>query len=189
MTTPIVITSDDIRSMSQLDYPALNYGPVTSGTDLLDREVRRSIGYVQMVTGQDATLLDDATDLGVAFEQAVQLRVEQQVIQRQPDFVSDLNENAINFNVTGYAQTRVDAKQQNPSDMINPWPELNALLVLLLTDDKYDYWVNLGKVPVAMINAPYEDVSDIAWQRFGVFDNFFLHPLRPTGNDSAFGEY
>lgn len=158
------IAVDTIRADSQLDFSALGY-PEGPDPDTLTKEVARALAYVETMTGRtnatDAEIAD-GTALGTHFEQAVQLRVEQQVTQRQPGFVSDQNENAVDITVPGYSQRRIISKEQNPRDMLNQWPELNDLLILLCTAEKLAYWQGLGKILLLSTEA-FEEVTDVDW--------------------------
>lgn len=160
----ITITSDDIRGWSQLDWDALAYGePVAPDPDPLDIEVERAVDYVATCTGQDPDTLSGSDRTSRMFKNAVQLRVEQIVIKRQADFVSDLNEDALDISVTGYSGKRISYKESDPATMINPWKELNDLLVALLTDEKRDYWEDLGKLPGANVVRPSEIIQYTHW--------------------------
>lgn len=160
----ISVTSDDIRGWSQLEWDTLGYGePVPPDPDPLDIEVVRAIDYVAYVTGQDPDILSGTDRTSRMFSNAVQLRVEQIVIKRQADFVADLNEDAIDISVTGYQQKRISYKESDPATMINPWKELNDLLVGLLTEDQRDYWDDLGKLPGSNIMRPAEIIQSTHW--------------------------
>jgi hypothetical protein len=169
------ITPAQIRLDSKLDFDALGYpAPAdVSDPDSLIKEVGRAVVYVESMTGQDNTQVElaDGTRLGTLFEQAVQLRVEQVVTQRQPGFVADQNENAIDISVTGYSQKRIDSKEQKPRDMLNPWPELNDVLMLLLTDEMRAYWIAQGVIMEVYVT-PMEHVQDIAWDNPDSTDPF-----------------
>ena len=158
------ITADQIRLDSKVDFVALGY-PEGPDPDTLTKEMNRAVAYVETMTGRvnstDPLLVDGMT-LATHFEQAVQLRVEQQITQRQPGFVSDQNENAVDITVPGYSQRRVITKEQNPRDMINQWPELNDLLIALCTEEKLAYWQAMGKVVSLSVEA-FEEVTDIGW--------------------------
>lgn len=158
------ITANQIRLDSKVDFVALGY-PEGPDPDTLTKEMNRAVAYVETMTGRvNSTdpLLVDGTALATHFEQAVQLRVEQQITQRQPGFVSDQNENAVDITVPGYSQRRVITKEQNPRDMINQWPELNDLLIALCTEEKLAYWQAMGKVISLSVEA-FEEVTDIGW--------------------------
>lgn len=160
----VVITSDEVRTWSRLDFDALEYGaPTPPDDDPLDIELERAIAYVEDVTGQNDADIDDPSSLATRFKQAVQLRCEQVVIKRQPDFVADLNEDAIDISVTGYQQKRISYKESDPDRMINPWKELNDLLLSMLTDERRDYWEDLGKIPGANIVRPHEIIQSTEW--------------------------
>lgn len=141
----ITVTAEDVRGWSLLDFDELGF--VTGTPDPLDVEVERASDYVADVTGVEPDDLTDGTRAARKFQNAVQLRVEQIVIKRQPDFVSDLNEDALDISVTGYSQRRISYKESDPATMINPWKELNDLLLSMLTDDKLAYWQEMGRAP------------------------------------------
>lgn len=155
----VAVTSSDIRGWSLLDFDGRGFA--AGAPDPLDIEVERAAAYVEDVTGQ--VLADIASPAGLItrLKQAIQLRTEQQVVWRSDDYVGDQNESAIDFNVTGYSQKRVGSKEQRPRDMINPWPELNDLLVGLLTDDRRDYWSSLGAIPGG--DGVAEEITEHGW--------------------------
>lgn len=156
---PVTVTSADVRSWSLLDFTARGYA--AGSPDPLDIEVERSAAYVEDVTGQVLADTADPSSLATRLKQAIQLRTEQQVVWRSDDYVGDQNENAIDISVTGYSQKRVGSKDQKPRDMINVWPELNDLLVGLLTDDKRDYWSSLGAIPGG--DGAVEEITEHGW--------------------------
>jgi hypothetical protein len=155
------ITSDQIRTWSKLDFVDLGYED--GSPDPLDVEVSRAVAYCEDVTGQVTAEITNATNLAVKMAQAIQLRVEQQITQRQEGYVADVNEDAVDFDVTGYKQKRISHKERDPSTMINPWKELNDLLVSMLTDEMFEYWEDLGKLPGSNIIRPEEVRSTTEW--------------------------
>ena len=155
MITP---TSTEIREWSQLDFDGRGYP--ADAPDPLDLEVERAAAYVEQVTGLVVTEVAEPSGVATRLKQAIQLRTEQQVIWRSDDYVGDQNESAIDITVTGYSQRRVGTKEQRPRDMINPWPELNDLLMGLLTDGQREYWIGLG---VVFGTAPAEVITEHQW--------------------------
>ena len=154
-----VPTVANIREWSQLDFDDLNYGE--ESPDPLQIELDRAISYVSLTTGLNIADLTDGENNTLAFVQCIQMRVEQEVVRRQDDFVRDLNENAIDIAVTGYRQTRIKIDEQCPPDKINAWPELNDLMMQIMTDDRFDYWQDLGKIPGS--SRPFEQLDDTEW--------------------------
>jgi hypothetical protein len=45
--------------------------------------------------------------------------------------------------------------------MINPWPELNDLLMSLLTEERMEYWASLGAIPGG--NGAVEEITQHGW--------------------------
>lgn len=155
----VTVTSANVRAWSKLDFDGREF---PSGTpDPLDIEVERASAYVEDATGQVLADTADPSSLATRLKQAIQLRTEQQVIWRSDDYVGDQNESAIDISVTGYSQRRVGSKEQRPRDMINPWPELNDLLISLCTEDKLAYWVSLGVVTGT--NGAVEHIQEHGW--------------------------
>ena len=158
----IAITAEDVRGWSLVDFTGRGFPePTPPDEDTLQVEVDRASAYVEMVTGLVVDDITDPSTTATLIKQAIQQRTEQRVIWGSDDYVGDQNESAIDISVTGYSQRRVSSKEQNPRDMVNPWPELNSLLISLMTEDKLDYWRGLGAIPGG--NGVVEDITEHGW--------------------------
>ena len=158
----VSLTAEDIREWSLVDFVGRGFPvPVGADPDTLQVEVDRASAYVEMATG---LVIDDITDpstTATLVKQAIQQRTEQRVIWGSDDYVGDQNESAIDISVTGYSQRRVSSKEQSPRDMVNPWPELNSLLISLMTEEKLDYWRGLGAITGG--NGVAEVITEHGW--------------------------
>lgn len=174
-TTP---TAAEIREWSKVDWadPDVDYPPpVGSDPDPLQLLVDRASAYVTFVTarGYDSHL---PTSLEPLLNQAVQMRTEQLAQMGKADNVETAGDFDLlsAFTAGAYSETRRSMADANEAKagMLNPWPELNRLLWLLLglvpgetnadVDDRRDYWrYILGMQP----NAPAWAVVEMNWQR------------------------
>ena len=138
----------DLKAASQVDWEELGY-PVTGSPDSsLDLEIGRALGYLVWVTGRDYTNEDDlatGSHEETMFNQCLQLRVEQQIFQRQNDYQSDFHNDVNEISVTGYSENRVSYKERRPFRHVNPHRELDELLWMLMTDEKKEYWFSWMK--------------------------------------------
>ena len=141
----ILPTAAEIREWSRVDFDEFDFAE--DAPDPLDLEISRANAYVEMVTGRFIEDLDGVDELSVMWNQVVQMRVEQNIVWRQNDYVTDQNEDVLDFKVTGYAQTRIRPDVRKGKAMINGWDDLNMGLINLMTDDKLDYWQELGMIP------------------------------------------
>jgi hypothetical protein len=127
---------------AEYDYEA----PHTStAIDPLVLEVGLACDYVAWVSGRplDATM---PPALERAAQKAVVLRTIQQVIQESGEQQEDLFAGTTlkGFSVTGYAEQYVEVGEAEQAHrkgmMINPQPELNRLLWMLVTPQQLGWW-------------------------------------------------
>lgn len=152
-------TSADIRGWSKLDWtdPDLDYAPPTgSATDKLDFVVAQACGYITHVTARaiDATMPTELTEIAQA---AILRRVEQLAQMGKSDNVETAGDADLisTFTAGPYSETRRDTTAKpSAGSTLNPWPELERALWLLLTEtpaevagggnaavaDRRDYW-------------------------------------------------
>lgn len=159
------LTPSDIRAASKLDFAEYEYpAPVPPVVDdPLQLQIDRAHAYVEYVTGQDFAAIDSSSVTGVLLGQCVQLRTEQQVVQAQQDYVGDINEDAIDFSVTGFSQKRIHPAHRRSRQMINSWPTLNDLLVGAMTEEKKEYWEDLGMMTGSRNPRPAERYVYTEW--------------------------
>jgi hypothetical protein len=148
-------TATDVRAWSKLAFDEYGFGEYdgAGGVDPLDRLVTAACDYITFVTTRviDA---DTPTMLVSMIEDAVQLRVEQTVMQRQTEHIETAGDIDMisSLSVAGYSESRRDTSAKEPGTL-NPWPALDALLWRLLSpmpgednavlDDRRAYWQQL----------------------------------------------
>jgi hypothetical protein len=135
--------------------------PVDPDPDLLQPAVDAANAYVAAVTGRplDATMPDELAPLAL---QASALRTAQNVVQWDSDYIETANDDGIqSFTVGPYSETRFDRMKTfvKGSFVVNPWKQLNDLLILLMTEDKLDYWFGL----LTGIYAPGWQLVEVDW--------------------------
>jgi hypothetical protein len=141
-----------IREWSKLDFDSLSYSDDVDLQRILDQ----AISYVWFVTGRKAD-----TNLPADFEglmrQAIQMRTEQVAYLSQESLVETITDGLQSFSAGAYSESRLDPTSM--AKLINPWPDLNSVLWMLMTEEKRDYWNErlLG------INAPAWEVTSVDW--------------------------
>lgn len=192
MTAP---TSTDIRGWSKLDFsdPDIGYpAPASGATDTLDFIVSQANAYVAFVTARplDATMPDDLVPIAQA---AVLRRTEQIVEVAKPDSIDTAGDIDMiqAFTAGPYSETRRDTTARpNGPVTLNPWPELDRMLWLLLTDtpseaaaggnqavdERRDYWRwACGLAP----NLPAWQLVEVDWSRGLDYMQSSISPYEP----------
>jgi hypothetical protein len=144
-----------VRAMSKVDFGTLGYEEDAD----LQVVVDQANAYIEFVTGQtlDANM---PTEFEKLAGQAVRMRTEQVAFQAQEDYVETVNDDAVSsFSAGSYSETRRDNNAKR--NVLNLWPGLNDLLWMMMTADKYDYWMGL----LTGVNAPAFSITEVAWTR------------------------
>ena len=139
-----ILTAALVRARSLVDFD--NLGFVEDDPDPLDNVISEANAYLEAMTGRDIDDLDEAENLGIIWSKALRMRTEQEVVWNQEEYISDLNEDAIDIKVTGFAQTRIKPDVRKGKGMLNGWDDLNMALIMLMTDDQLEYWQDLGMI-------------------------------------------
>ena len=168
MDTP---TAADIRAYPfKFDWTAAGYPPPAApgDPDGLDVAVAWAVGYVEQVTGQhtgpgipDPLDTDTGVSLVPLMQQAIGLRTIQLVSQGAKDYLGTIADFDIiqSFSAGNYSESRKDAARRGEQKEINSWPPINELLWLLMTPDRYAYWLAwITNTPV-----PAWQVSEVDW--------------------------
>jgi hypothetical protein len=148
-------TTAEIRALSKVEFSEINY-PVET-PDPLDPVVAQAIAYVEWMTGRVFDDTDDASKpsygtfeqigvlnsrLFVLFTQAVRMRTEQIAMQSQDDYVETASDDVVSsFSASDYSETRADPTRRGESKSINTWKALSDLLLILMTPDRYSWWL------------------------------------------------
>jgi hypothetical protein len=162
-------TTTQIRAWSKLDFDGLGYEKPATGEDPLDFQVARARDYIVFVTGRplDATMPEE---LVTTAQEAVQRRTEQLVIKSQEDEAETAGDIDMvqSFSAGSYSETRVNSERATKfaGKPLNPWPHLNNLLELLMTEEKREYWQEV----LAGIHRPYTSVSEVDWHEGDILD-------------------
>ena len=137
-------TSSDVRGWSKVDFADRGFEvPLMVAPDLgpdpLDVVVVQAVAYVWAVTGRDfASMPVELLDLA---RQAVRMRVEQQVMEQQDDAVESASDGLSSFSAGNYSETRIDPTKRGSVKILNAWGALADVLWLLMTGERYEYWV------------------------------------------------
>jgi hypothetical protein len=122
-------TAADIRLWSRVLFDENGYALPESGYDPLQRLVDYAVADIQNKTGRkfDATLPADFTP---GLQLAVQMHVEYQVFQGDPDAIEGLADFATikQFSAGRYSETRRSPYEALAAEILHPWPALNALI-------------------------------------------------------------
>lgn len=180
-------TSTEIFASSKVKWPTLGY---TDPVDI-DEIVEDSIGYVTWITGRyfsdfvptgntesfDSAVYSAFTPVPLVgsphlirlARRAVRMRVEQEVYQDQPGYISTASDDVIqSFSAGAYSETRRDTSTLRGGRsaqrlLLNSSPSLNDLLMQLMTDERRDYWnmvLGGGYLPAFM-------VEEVDWSLVG----------------------
>lgn len=171
-------TVAEIRSWTQV--PITRYGYSDDGK--LQAVIDRATGYVLWVTGQrfpdldtSSSMAGDASMLDPMMDQAIQMRVEQVILQGRPGYVGSAAEMDViaGFSASGYSETRVQGGFSSRSGAaeksINKWPSLEELLWMLMTPERYSYWLAFVSGQVE----PDFAVIEVDWRGLGTAVSFF----------------
>lgn len=170
-TTPYM-TTGLFRKLTRVRQSRLG---IAAGQDnaeeFLQTEIERAAAYVEIVTGQPATSADmpvlatnveggtSLTDGAVAtmIRQAIQMRTEQVTFQAQNAYVDDATDDVIgSLSVGGYSQSKSDPARRGEQRQLNSWQALSNVLWLLMTPERYWWWVVfLSGDPHLMIGPSY----------------------------------
>jgi hypothetical protein len=144
MTKP---SAAQIREWSDLNFDRLGY----SDDAKLENVIDRAVGYITSVTGialadAEAAILwyqPNATNVAALMQQAIQMRVEQIIMQGRRDYVESAAQNEViqSFSAGLYSESRRDPRRPEKSRSINTWPALDELLWMLMSPDMYGYWL------------------------------------------------
>lgn len=138
-------TVDDIRNWSQVNFARFGF----SDDAKLQAVIDRATGYVTFITGQTLAAPDasvsstgDPADLVPLIQQAIQMRVEQVVMQGRPGHVDSASTNEVvsSFTAGSYSETRRDPGRRGEQRSLNTWPALDELLWMLMTSDRFAWW-------------------------------------------------
>lgn len=186
-------TAADVRGWSKVDFSdsEIGYPPPSGGaSDSLQFVVDQAVAYVAQVTARnvDGTM---PTVLVPVAQAAVLRRTEQLVQMSREDNVETAGEVDLvqSFSAGAYEETRRDtSSKQNGPSTLNPWPELERILWLLLTEtpdeiaaggnptvsDRRDYWRwILGQGS----QLPAWETVEVDWSRSGdVFTYAGIYP-------------
>lgn len=149
------ITPGLFRRLTRVRLSKLGIEP-GGGDELLQEEIDRAAAYVEIVTGQPATSADlpvlatniangSALSDGVVrptIRQAIQMRTEQVTYQSQRSYLEDATDDVVgSFSVGGYSQSKSDPNRRGEQRQLNSWQALSNVLWLLMTPDRYWWWV------------------------------------------------
>lgn len=173
-------TTDEIRLWSQLNFARYGYADDPKLANVIDR----SSAYVCWVTGQrvDAPLLDasmsptgNPLDLEPIMDQAIQMRVEQVVLQGRTGYLGSAAEMDViqSFSAGSYSEQRARggfaSRTGAAEKSINKWPSLEELLWMLMTEERFAFWLAF----VSGQPIPASWVEEINWTRAGTAVTFF----------------
>jgi hypothetical protein len=172
---PLPPTVADIETWSRIDFAGLD-NPYTE-VDLL-RMIYRACAYLAAITGRP---IDDTMppNLVPIAQDAVQLRVEQEAMQFQEDYIETANDDLIqSFTAGNYSETRKEPGRLRYTGAttgipeINTNPLLNWDLWLLMTSDQQDYWRYIvqgaGGVAFEVTEADWANYDGLYPYSFGV---------------------
>lgn len=168
-TTP---TSDDVYGWSRVKWAKLG---ITSASDL-DEPMLEANAYLVTMTGRyftdwpAPTSFEGAMPLAATPEliplarQALRMRVEQIVLQKQPGYVGTVTDDALlSMSVGSYSETRRDPTRRGEEKILNLWTGLNDLLWALMTEERFAFWLAF----VSNQHAPAFAVEEVNWSAIG----------------------
>jgi hypothetical protein len=143
-------TAIDIRNWTQLNLARYGYADDAKLQPVVDR----AIGYILVMTGQTLPDLDpsasptaSAAHLEPLMQQAIQMRVEQVLLQGRPGHVNSAADNEVvqSFSAGSYSESRragqgFSSRTGAAERGINTWPALEELLWMLMTPERFAYW-------------------------------------------------
>lgn len=156
MATPY-FTPSQFRTLSRVKQTRLGVATgQDNADDLLQTLLDRAAAFVEIVTGQpasdkDADVVQPSMSTGPSdvtpgtmkalIGQAVQMRTEQELFQAQNGYIDDASDDVIQtLSVGSFSQTH-RTPRKGGERLINSWESLGDLLWLLMTADRYDYWI------------------------------------------------
>lgn len=169
---PNAPTEQEIYASSKLRWSKFK---ITGAQDL-EEPLLEALSYITTMTGRyfvdwpapgsfsDAMSLAATPELIVLARQATRMRVEQIVEQKQPGYIDTATDDVISgMSVGAYSETRRDPTRRGEEKILNLWPALNDLLWVLMTPERYDYWIAYitGK------SAPAFSVEEVDWALVG----------------------
>lgn len=171
--------------------------------EFLQTEIDRAAAYIEFVTGQPATSADlaplptyianggiSAGAMTSMLSQAIQMRTEQVTFQAQNAYVDDASDDVVtSFSVGGYSQSKSDPTRRGEEKSLNSWDALTKLLWLLMTPDRYAFWiVFLSSDPTLALGAGYgfentfqPEIFDGWGYGFGYADAYLAGNILGTG--------
>lgn len=174
----IAPTVNDIRTWTQV--PIARYG--YSDDAKLQSVIDRATAYVLWVTGQVFPTLDPSNSpvatpemLEPMMDQAIQMRVEQVILQGRAGYVGSAAEMDVisSFSASGYSEQRsrggFASRSGAAEKSINKWPALEELLWMLMTPERFSFW--LAFVSGQMV--PDFAVMEVDWRGAGTAVSFF----------------
>lgn len=180
-------TAQEIFESSKVKWPTLGVADAAE----IDETVEDAIGYVTWITGRyfsdfvpvgnaenfDAAVYSAFTPVALGLtphlirmaRRAVRMRVEQEVYQDQPGYISTASDDVVqSFSAGPYSETRAQTStlrggRQAAKLLLNSSPSLNDLLMQLMTDERREYWnmvLGGGYLPSFM-------VEEVDWSLVG----------------------
>jgi hypothetical protein len=167
------VTATQVRAWSQVRFERFG---LVEDTDLQEF-VNRATGYVFIVTGQTyESMTDDVFGMLVQSQlrQAIQMRTEQVVLQGKRGYVGSAAEKDViqSFSAGGYSETRTTggfSRAGAAEKSINSWPALSELLWLLMTDERFAWWVAFTSGQ----SAPDFTIEEYDWRGLSTVLAFF----------------
>lgn len=166
-------TTQEIYDASELNWRRLG---IADASDLND-EWLAALAYLVVMTGRyfddwptpgfdGAQPISASPEMNTLTRQAVRMRVEQIVMQKQPGYVDTATDDLLSsFSVGSYSESRRDLPLGNKASppLLNSWPELNNLLWSVMTPERHDYWV----AATGGVNEPAFLVQEVDWSLIG----------------------
>jgi hypothetical protein len=183
-------TTDEVFASSHLKWRKLGVADAPA----LAEPLAEAVAYVAVVTGRyfdDQTpprgnqltapeALAGTTDLVPLARKAVRMRTEQIVKHDQPGYVDTVTDDMVaSFTAGPYSESRHDPTRRGETKMLNSWPGLSEILWLLVTEERYDYWISY----LMNIHAPAFAVEEVDWSLVGK-DFAFGSASFPSGSSA-----
>lgn len=184
--SPNMPTSDEVYDASKVKWQKLK---IQSAADL-DDTVIAAAAYITGTTGRvwadwpmptsfPGELLVATPELIPVARKAHMMRVEQVVTQDQPGYVATAGDDLIqSMSVGSYSETRRDTAtlrggRQAQKPLLNTHPGLNALIELLMTEERFEFWL----YRLSGTYMPAFSVEEVDWSLIG------KDALFSSGND------
>lgn len=170
-----VPTAADVRTWTpaSIEWDALGFPE--GDPDPLALTVAQANTYVAWTIGrrlQEITpTTDPYVDLTPVVEQAIAMRTYQIVVQNSEDYLDTLGDFDLiqSFTAGGYSETRRSGVRLTRGGSeagvpeVNPWPPLNQLLWLAMSDDRRDDW----RFWISGITPPAWEIEEVSWGGYG----------------------